>query len=84
MPPGLLRNKNEPSRRLRMVRSSFQADATKSECMKRSGRSRGDEQERFKSLTLPHLDALLRLATQRLGDPDLAIDLVQDTYLRAW
>ena len=52
--------------------------------MKRSAGGSGNQQERFKALTLPHLDTLLGLATQRLGDPDLAQDLVQDAFLRAW
>jgi RNA polymerase sigma-70 factor, ECF subfamily len=52
--------------------------------VKRSAGERGNEQERFKALMLPHLDALLGLAARRLGDPDLAQDLVQDTFLRAW
>lgn len=37
----------------------------------------------FKSLALPHLAAIYRLARQ-LGGPDRADDLVQETYLNAW
>jgi len=41
-------------------------------------------QERFKALTLPHLDVLLGIARRRLNDTPLTEDLVQDTYMRAW
>src|SRR5262249_55026922 len=37
----------------------------------------------FQSLTMPHLDRLLALAT-RWGDGGEAEDYVQETYLRAW
>ncbi|MGH8656692.1 MAG: RNA polymerase sigma factor [Gammaproteobacteria bacterium] len=49
--------------------------------MKRGQKRR---QERFKALTLPHLDVLLGIARRRLNDTPLAEDLVQDTYMRAW
>src|ERR687896_1191287 len=48
----------------------------------KSGQKR--RQERFKALTLPHLDVLLGIARRRMNDTALAEDLVQDTYLRAW
>ncbi|MGH8604756.1 MAG: sigma factor, partial [Gammaproteobacteria bacterium] len=50
------------------------------------GLKRGQKrrQERFKALTLPHLDGLLGIARRRLNDTPLAEDLVQDTYMRAW
>ncbi|MHB1586342.1 MAG: sigma-70 family RNA polymerase sigma factor [Acidiferrobacteraceae bacterium] len=38
---------------------------------------------RFQDLTLPYLDRLLAAARRR-GAAELAEDLVQDTYLRAW
>ncbi len=49
-----------------------------------SKRGQKRRQERFKALTLPHLDVLLGLARRRMSDTALAEDLVQDTYLRAW
>jgi molybdate transport system substrate-binding protein len=46
------------------------------------GSKRGQKrrQERFKALTLPHLDVLLGIAHRRMTDTALAEDLVQDTY----
>ena len=41
-------------------------------------------QERFKALTLPHLDVLFGIARRRMNDTALAEDFVQDTYMRAW
>lgn len=37
----------------------------------------------FERITLPHLDDLARFAAWVAGDPDLAADLVQETYLKA-
>jgi len=37
----------------------------------------------FKNLTLPHLDAVYRLALQWTRRPELACELVQETYLNA-
>lgn len=42
------------------------------------------EQRRFQALTLPFLDRLLNAAWRRLGSRELAEDLVQETYLKAW
>jgi len=42
-----------------------------------------DEQERFERLTLPHLQALYRLAVRLKGTPQDAEDLVQETYVKA-
>ncbi len=52
--------------------------------MQASKRAQRRRQERFKALTLPHLDVLLGIARRRLNDTPLAEDLVQDTYMRAW
>ncbi|MGH6636620.1 MAG: RNA polymerase sigma factor [Gammaproteobacteria bacterium] len=52
--------------------------------MQASKRAQKRRQERFKALTLPHLDVLLGIARRRMNDTALAEDLVQDTYLRAW
>lgn len=51
----------------------------------RAGAIEGEEPQRarFQSLTLPHLDRLVALAT-RWGDREEAEDYVQETYLRAW
>ncbi len=51
---------------------------------RRAGTIEGEpEHSRFQSLTLPHLDRLLALAT-RWGDGEEAEDYVQETYLSAW
>jgi len=51
---------------------------------RRAGAIEGEpEHSRFQSLTLPHLDRLLALAT-RWGDGEEAEDYVQETYLCAW
>lgn len=53
--------------------------------MQASKRDQRRRQERFKALTLPHLDMLLGIARRRMSDTPLAEDLVQDTYyMRAW
>ncbi len=52
--------------------------------MQASRRAQKRRQERFKALTLPHLDVLLGIARRRMNGTALAEDLVQDTYLRAW
>ncbi len=49
-----------------------------------SKRAQKRRQERFKALTLPHLDVLLGIAQRRMNDTALAEDFVQDTYMRAW
>ncbi len=33
---------------------------------------------------LPHIDALYRMALRTFGDPEMARDLVQETYKEAW
>ena len=38
----------------------------------------------FRDEVLPHLDAVYRFALRLAGSPDLAQDLVQDTFLRAY
>ena len=51
---------------------------------RRAGTIEGQpEHSRFQTLTLPHLDRLLALAT-RWGDGEEAEDYVQETYLSAW
>ncbi|MGH8490191.1 MAG: sigma factor [Gammaproteobacteria bacterium] len=50
-----------------------------SDSMWGSKRGQKRRQERFKTLTLPHLDMLLGLARRRMNDTALAEDLVQDT-----
>ncbi|MGH8472971.1 MAG: sigma-70 family RNA polymerase sigma factor, partial [Gammaproteobacteria bacterium] len=55
-----------------------------SDSMRWSKRGEKRRQERFKALTLPHLDMLLGIARRRMSDTALAEDLVQDTYMRAW
>ncbi|MGH8489916.1 MAG: sigma-70 family RNA polymerase sigma factor [Gammaproteobacteria bacterium] len=52
--------------------------------MRGSKRGQKRRQDRFKALTLPHLDMLLGIARRRMSDTALAEDLVQDTYMRAW
>jgi RNA polymerase sigma-70 factor (ECF subfamily) len=41
------------------------------------------ERQEFENLSLPHLDAIYRMAMQLARHPDDAQDLVQETYLRA-
>jgi RNA polymerase sigma-70 factor (ECF subfamily) len=41
------------------------------------------ERQEFENLSLPHLDAIYRMAMQLTRHPDDAQDLVQETYLRA-
>lgn len=41
------------------------------------------ERQEFENLSLPHLDAVYRMAMQLARHPDDASDLVQETYLRA-
>ncbi|MGH8538093.1 MAG: RNA polymerase sigma factor [Gammaproteobacteria bacterium] len=55
-----------------------------SDSMRGSKRGQKRRQDRFKALTLPHLDMLLGIARRRMNDTALAEDLVQDTYMRAW
>lgn len=43
-----------------------------------------NRQRHFQALTLPLLDRLLNAARRRLGSRELAEDLVQETYLKAW
>lgn len=38
----------------------------------------------FQALAMPHLDRLLSAARRRLRSPELAEDVVQETYLQAW
>lgn len=38
----------------------------------------------FAEEALPHVDALYRMALRTFGNPDLAQDLVQETYKEAW
>ncbi|MDA3920120.1 MAG: sigma-70 family RNA polymerase sigma factor [Salinisphaera sp.] len=42
------------------------------------------QQQRFQALTLPYLDRLVSAARRHLSSHELAEDLVQDTYLKAW
>ena len=42
------------------------------------------DRELFQALTLPHLDRLLAAARRRTDSVDLAEDLVQEAYLKAW
>ena len=54
----------------------------------REARATGDPLDpeayrRFEELTLPHLNALYRLAIRLKGGPQDAEDLVQETYLKA-
>jgi len=44
---------------------------------------RKDADRRFEDLTLPHLQALFRLALRLTGDAAAAEDLVQETFLKA-
>ncbi|HPQ23321.1 MAG: sigma-70 family RNA polymerase sigma factor [Gammaproteobacteria bacterium] len=43
-----------------------------------------DSHARFHALYATHHDVLKRIARMLCGDPDLADDLLQDTWLRAW
>lgn len=43
-----------------------------------------DEQRHFQALTLPFLDRLFSVARRQLQSRELAEDLVQETYLKAW
>ncbi|HEX8028714.1 MAG TPA: sigma-70 family RNA polymerase sigma factor [Vicinamibacterales bacterium] len=40
--------------------------------------------EEFNAAAMPHVAAMLRMATRLCGARDAAEDLVQDTYLQAW
>ena len=46
--------------------------------------ARSDSHERFHALYAAHHDVLRRIARMLCGDRDLADDLLQDTWMRAW
>ncbi len=49
-----------------------------------AARDRSAGHQAFLDATLPHLDAVYRVARHAGGDPQLADDLVQETYLHAY
>lgn len=47
-------------------------------------KGRGKRGQVFLEEALPHLNALYRMALRSFGDPEMANDLVQETYKEAW
>jgi RNA polymerase sigma-70 factor (ECF subfamily) len=47
-------------------------------------RAKAGDTDAFRALYDMHVDRIYRLATRMAGDPELARDFTQDTFLRAW
>jgi RNA polymerase sigma-70 factor (ECF subfamily) len=47
-------------------------------------RAKGGDTDAFRTLYDMHVDRIYRLATRMVGDPALAQDFTQDTFVRAW